>query len=203
MTKKVLIVVICLVTVCAVLGLADRLTYTEEYTDENGVTRTRTGFEIAVEMVNEQSIAEFKVDLSLFEIMAQMIEDRGEGNTQHLMYSESDLEFEQDAPYIITYTFTPAEDAEETDDYHFRVHTYRYSNEKTARRFYNILSALEQFPSQQVTDGWWSDTLSAVNAAVYYIQVVFVAIMAVFEIIVDSFKIVFNVFEAAFYLLGF
>lgn len=178
MLKKLLIVVICLVTVCAVLGLNDRLTY--------------EGLEKAVQIV-EGEADDITRDIDAFRLLLGIVEVYAPDRDQSELgwtTNEAGSEYK--------YTVYIGEDGFQVDTSQSLWKVLETNVDVTSPEFQRVWDIARRFTHKPIDDGF---TLVAIVHLSFNYLGAFLSSLAF--VVGDFIGVAFSVVEAAFYLLGF
>lgn len=180
MKKKLIIVVICLVTICAVLGLNDRLDY-DGLADASAIVKAET-----------KTIYEDFYAIQIFTTLVGFYEPDTYTSIELNSYAEGEYTINVRAlvpladggtePYVGAWTF---------EDYH------------TAKQITELLEPITRPWTVPDADGFFETTLLALDSIAFVLSLVFVVIMFVLMVLIDVAGIAASLVEAVFYLLGF
>lgn len=190
MKKQVIIVVICLVTVCAVFGLNDRLTY--------------EGLQEATEMVKGSS-TEVIEDLQVVAVMATAFKHYSPQKVVEISVQEQTIEDEQGNEkkvYSLVYV-SYYENPIASGDLDLTTENWEFTDGNTAEQVRFILEPLTRSSAAPSGDSFFVDVLTALHYIGFYLSLIVSVVMALLVIVCDTVAVVWSLVEAAFYLIGF
>lgn len=186
MTKKVLIVVICLVTVCAVLGLNDRLNY--------------DGLQTAVSMVKSDS-REVSEDLQLVAVIATAIENYSPEKIVEISVIAQETEDGEEVYSLVYVSYYPNPVISGQLD--LVTEHWEFTDGGTAEQIRFILEPLTRSSVAPSGDNFFTDTQTALHYIGFWLSILVSVVMALLIVICDVVGVVWSLVEAVFYLLGF
>lgn len=192
MTKKVLIIVICLVTVCAVFGLNDNLNY--------------QGLQRASAMVDSDSSVVVE-DLQVVSAIATAIENFSPQKVVELSVEEVEVidpETQQviDVIYSLVYvSYYP--NPVISGELDLITEHWEFSNASTAEQIRFILEPLTRSSAAPDGNDFFSSTISALHYIGFWLSLLVSVVMALLVVVCDVVGVVWSIVEAMFYLLGF
>lgn len=186
MTKKVLIVTICLVTVCAVLGLNDRLNY--------------EGLQTATSMVRADS-NEVAEDLQVVSVIATAIEHFAPQKIVSITVEEQTTT-EGETVYILIYVSYYGNPVV-TGDLDLTTEHWVFTDRNTAEQIRFVLEPLTRSTIAPSGDNFFSEVLTGIHYIGFWVSLLVSVVMALLIVICDTVAVVWSLVEASFYLLGF